>query len=480
MIKLACAFQCDEVKNTSYYKGSCCTIRDFNPTIENDQIIEGLNTTKINKIVFINFKYGNIPQKIFQTNLLITDLNITNGDLQNIQKNAFINAGALNFLIFTQNKIKELNETSFHGAKYLYKIDLRENLITSIDATAFHGLEFLSYLYLDSNRLETIDSNVFQPVKRLFKLTLSNNRIKLVHPNIVYGCYKLDHLDLSKNLISGRLVLQNKYNEICLINVAENRINSFELVAENCVTTRKLQLTVIARNNDLNNVTVSNNYNLSYLNVYDNQIESINFIVKDHCNISYINIGKNPLSTHHASVGLKNLENLKYLNLSLNNFNNLSTMFTNLPELEILDLSNVILVQPLELKSLQNLKNLEMLDMSNLNVNGVSQVDLKNAVKRVLPNLKCLKYNHTNGWICEAPHNDETFDSNERPMLINIKITSNDVPLWMKVSFISSIVVLVLVCIFAVCVRKQRQHPRQHQVINNINVGSTTTELEML
>lgn len=415
-----------------------------------------------------------IPERIFEINPRVMDLNITSGNVQFIQKNAFVNAQSLNFLTLLENRIKELPGNTFTGAKLLYTLDLRQNRITFIDGKAFYDLEFLSYLYLDENQLEIIDSNVFQPLKRLFKLTLSNNRIKSVHPNMVYGCYKLDHLDLSRNLLSEKMVLQNKFNEIRLINIADNRINDFELSAENSVAAKALQLTLIARNNELRNVTVSSNYNLSYLNLYDNRLESITFIVKDHCNISYINIGKNPLRT---PVPLKhNFRNLKYLNMTMNNFNNLSNnAFAQLPELQILDLSNVVLAQPMQLKSLEHLNKLEMLDVSNVYLNE-SQSELRDILKKILPNLKCLKYNFTNGWVCQIPLNDGTLDWDDRAMNINIEINSREVPMWMKFSFVSSIGILVLVCVLGLCIRRKR-----HQVINNINVGgSTATELEML
>lgn len=472
LIQTSQAFKCEEFMKSSNYKGSCCTLIDFNP-YKSDYSIEIFNSTRITKVRFVNFQYKVIPEKIFEMNDGIMEMNLTKGNLESIQTNAFVNAGHLNFLMLSNNRLRGLKELSFEGARYLYKLDLKENFISEIDPMAFQGLEFLSYLYLDSNKIETIDSKTFQPLKRLFKLTLSNNQIKLLNPNTVYMCFKLDHLDLSKNLLTGTITLQNRYNELSFLNIAENLINSFEIFAESSIKARKLQLTIIGRNNKLSNITVSNNYNLSYLNLYDNQIGSIRFIIKDHCNVSHINIGKNPLNTQEVSDWFGQLRKLKYLNMSLVKLKNLSdTAFVDLPNLQILDISNVNLKQPFDLSSLKYLKNLEVLDMSNVYIIGMNMGNIERDIKHFLPNLKCFKYNNTNGWICNTPFDENELIVNE----IRLNLNSNSIPIWTKVSIGGSCIVIVLICIFGIWIRKRKEH----QIINNINIGSTTTELELL
>ncbi|XP_044259139.1 protein artichoke-like [Tribolium madens] len=270
--------------------------------------------------------------------------------------------------------IHEIYHNAFSDLEsYLSRLSLKNNKLSSIEDYYFKGLH-LTYLDLSFNNISNINENSFIDCGTLETLILKNNFLSELPPNLFKrSLTSLTHLDISFNQI---LSLDNQIF-FSLNSLFELRINNNYL-------------------NDLDKNILSENRNLAYLYINNNQFRgfhnlnlptlSITFINASHNTINFFNFSSNIniRTLDLSSNGITSTKNVSLANATVNRLlldnNNLEsthdTFFISFPLLSDFSLTNN------KLKQLnRNFKNTTKLVKVNLAKNYLRSSDLLNLPK---------------------------------------------------------------------------------------------------
>lgn len=330
-----------------------------------------------------------IPNSLFNQSTHVKALNFDRNYLTNLPSHAFTNTNILH-LILSNNYISEIDSDAFvtleNSLEYL---DFERNFITAIPH-AIMNLMNIRYLYFTSNQISSLE---FLP-STLRAISLSSNNFTRIPKEILANCSELTYLNMGYNQITfiepstfnkwgenlQTLLLRNNkignitygafagLNSLKEISLSYNDIHyvhplAFEEVAK---TLKILELSFSILNDDLqidmsnlnelmwlgldnNNLKILTNdslstlYELTYINLSFNRLESIPidlFIGGTHRNLEEIDLSYNVIGRVRQHT-FSSLQSLQTINLSSNKIKCLErSSFYNLPYLTLIDLSH--------------------------------------------------------------------------------------------------------------------------------------------
>eukprot|EP00729_Bicosta_minor_P011714 gene11714-5512_t len=135
---------------------------------------------------------------LFSKMTLLTDLDISDNMLSQLDASVFAGLSALNVLHLSGNALTTLDASVFAGLSALKELYLSGNALTTLDASVFAGLSALKELDLSSNALTELDASVFAGLSVVWNLDLANNALTELDASVFVGL-KLQSLDLGSN-----------------------------------------------------------------------------------------------------------------------------------------------------------------------------------------------------------------------------------------------------------------------------------------
>lgn len=370
--------QCDEIYRFEHIENNIyCTITDFiaDYTTQIDcDIHTPEQRDRIEVMKFYTSRLIYMPSTIFRNFRQIRDLDISNTEIVELQRNNFEEATRLIYFTASFNNITELDAATFRDVSTVYLVDLSHNQILTIDKLAFLGafslsrlllshnkittlhaevfkcLTNLDQLYLDHNQIEFIDSNLFAENKQLSKLSMEYNRLSVFDTTVFSSFHFIDELRLSGNQlthlntttfqltllgVSNNNLTELAVNRVQIIKAENNKINKMHIESMN--TTRELLLA----NNNLQNIdAIMELRSLEILDLSSNYIGSLNISTFMKLkNLTSLNLANTHLlnlnfGTFAAQTQLQSLD-LSYNNLRTINLDTFSPYFKNLDNLYI-------------------------------------------------------------------------------------------------------------------------------------------------
>lgn len=186
------------------------------------------------------------------------------------------------------NQLAKLDSKVFSRCNNIEKLIFNKNGIVNIDEKTFEGLENMKFLDLSFNGISAFPSQTFLNTKKLATLKLSHNIMNSYSLLWLLNFSSLEILDLSHNeLIYMSFGVLEKHASL-----QELHLNSNKLIDITSTTNKILpRLNYLnLSNNKLTCLDLIHLENVQYLDISENDIESINFSPK----------GKNLLGDFHA------------------------------------------------------------------------------------------------------------------------------------------------------------------------------------
>lgn len=142
---------------------------------------------------------GYIPTSIFTRLSYLHELDISYGQINEINSFAFGNLTQLTKIILANNQIRYLLPYAFANHVDLVEIDLEQNQIVDIDKLAFVNVPNLASLNLSKNNISQLHDDVFTELRKLLDLRLESNAITALTREMFKGLGNLRTLRLSYN-----------------------------------------------------------------------------------------------------------------------------------------------------------------------------------------------------------------------------------------------------------------------------------------
>ncbi|EAT40677.1 AAEL007618-PA [Aedes aegypti] len=198
------------------------------------------------KRLHLQFDGPRLPEGIFRTLTMLTELKIVNGQLEHIQDDLFSNQ------------------------KQLRTLDLSGNQLTVLQGSIFHRLNVLEHLEINDNHLNAISRNIFSMSNKLRNISLNRNQFTKIpaHPSDISPFNHLtflEKIELESNSLTEigswanhatLAVLQLSYNSIRQLNIntiprnlhhlnlAYNKIEHIDVDEETLVNRQDLLLSL--------------------------------------------------------------------------------------------------------------------------------------------------------------------------------------------------------------------------------------------
>ncbi|XP_061721111.1 transforming growth factor beta activator LRRC32-like [Cydia pomonella] len=173
----------------------------FNPELEFDVSLlkKTVNLAKL-------FISGTKPVSMLVTfenvkGLLITTLEMTHLNIQNISSLMLFNLQRLETLVLSNNAVSALNIGALSNLRSLKQLDLSYNNLNYIQPGTFKDNTYLKVLNISHNKLLEITHGIFQGLLNVEVIDLSFNKIKDLHRSRFYDVEHLDTLIVDNNEI---------------------------------------------------------------------------------------------------------------------------------------------------------------------------------------------------------------------------------------------------------------------------------------
>lgn len=160
----------------------------------------------IRKMNFRNCHFLEIEKDFFnEFNDLIREFNISDVELQKLERKTFQNARKLQKLIASNNKLTEIPAQLFANSPSISYLDFSNNTIDRIDPLAFENVNNLQILNLSKNHLTELPANFVNKTIQIDTLDLSTNKIQRIDQLAFENINILVTLNLSHNEIGDKL-----------------------------------------------------------------------------------------------------------------------------------------------------------------------------------------------------------------------------------------------------------------------------------
>jgi hypothetical protein len=118
---------------------------------------------------------------------------------RNLHYNIFSTALLLENLTLEKGTLENISESAFAGLNQLKKLHISENQIKVLPTRVFHWLLNLEELFLDFNKLNVLGKDLFKKNLKLKILLLNNNQIFAIHPEVALDNEVLLNVNLTNN-----------------------------------------------------------------------------------------------------------------------------------------------------------------------------------------------------------------------------------------------------------------------------------------
>lgn len=339
----------------SVYSGIYCTVSNFHAeyTTQVDCDVYPLERHHVKVVRFSNSKMIYIPHGMFRYFPNIREFDISNSQIESIQRNfegaknlvfliisnnnitelgasLFVDAPTLTVVDFSYNRIKTINKFAFAEARSLSRLVFSHNNISELNERLFKDLRFLDQIFLDYNQIETIPIDLFSSNVLLQKIILNNNRIAVLSCHHYGGLKYLDTLHLADNRLA-------EFDPTCLDSTLDslnlNGNNLTKLVIRNVVSLQ-------AANNSIQEVIIVNSgETLKSLYISNNSLLNIQNITSQLVNLETLDVSFNTVGKLNITTFAK-LSKLTKLDLERTGISQLDYgTFSNQRELIFLDVS---------------------------------------------------------------------------------------------------------------------------------------------
>ncbi|MFC7443644.1 DUF7619 domain-containing protein [Mesoflavibacter profundi] len=267
----------------------------------NNNMLSSIDLTSVINLEELTIYANSLTSLNVSNNSNLKDLTAYGNSLNSINLNG---ASAIEYLSVSDNQLSSLDLSSNVN---LIEMNCNFNLLTAIN---FGNLSQLTYLNVSNNLLQNLNINNLIVLEDLYA---TNNQLNFLD---VSGNNFLDRLFLNYNSFSDINSIINNTNSITLLNVSDNQIVSLDVTGNSSIT--KLYL-----NNNLLNDFTSNN-TVEWLELKNNQFVSLDLsenneslsriVLSDNSNLSYINL-KNSFNNNFFYIDsyntYQNLSNLE-------------------------------------------------------------------------------------------------------------------------------------------------------------------------
>ncbi|KFB46219.1 hypothetical protein ZHAS_00014225 [Anopheles sinensis] len=357
-------YTCDTSATYSGYYGYSRENATFNNVYINASLSYRLDCeyAQYKKFVkFLNSTIDEVPKKLFDTFQSLTNVILSNCDIQQINRYSMERATYLQQLDLSLNALEEVKSYAFTGASSLVTLNLSNNRITTIEPTAFYTLPALQILYLNGNKLRLLDSSLFSQLVALRHLFLNKNELEVIEGKPFEANTKLQYLRLQDNRIS--VVDDTVFDTSSLLTVSLSNNSLKKLNLQNA-----RMKTVLVSNNSLEELYLSPW--IETLMAENNRITQIRGDRSANMSIELLKLENNSLSSIEA---INWMRSLKVLDLTNNKLGSLAIdSFAKLTKLEQLRLERTD-VTGLQHGTFAQQELLQWLDLSN---NNLDQFDL--------------------------------------------------------------------------------------------------------
>ena len=151
----------------------------------------------------------NMPKDLKQTfpNLIeitkkLTKLYVSGAQMR-LTADVFAGADTLEMIDLSDGDLKEIDSRAFYGATRLKKLNLSGNKLTSLPRDLFPQRNAVKEINLANNQITQLSRSTFKSLQHVKKLDLSNNRITALDSAIFADMIHLDELDLTGNPIGS-------------------------------------------------------------------------------------------------------------------------------------------------------------------------------------------------------------------------------------------------------------------------------------
>lgn len=134
-------------------------------------------TRKLTKL-YISGRPLRLTSDIFSQADELEMIDLSNGEITEIESRTFYETQRLRRLNLSQNKIKNLPRDMFAAGNSLKELDLSNNQIDRINRGSFGNLQHLKKLDLRNNRLTNLSGPIFADLINLQELDLTGNPIR--------------------------------------------------------------------------------------------------------------------------------------------------------------------------------------------------------------------------------------------------------------------------------------------------------------
>lgn len=183
----------------------------------------------VDSVINLRINYSKIPfflTEMFTTFPNLRAIEITNGGLQQIRSNDFLNGQNLESIYMQYNNLKVLDGGIFAGLSKLQKLSLGKNEIERVDGNAFSGLTSLRLLYLQENRIRRLHRNTFNSLRELRDLNMRANYLTRISSLLFNNNPQVGVIMMDSNQIAAidedfleklpRLAVLNLLNNRCV------------------------------------------------------------------------------------------------------------------------------------------------------------------------------------------------------------------------------------------------------------------------
>lgn len=125
------------------------------------------------------------------------------GQQMKLTADVFDGAEDIEMINLSDGDLKEIEPRAFYGAKMLRKLDLSGNQLTYLPRDVFPQGNQVKELDVSNNQISRLFRSTFKNLRSLKKLDLSNNKIKELNAAVFADLENLEEIDLSGNPIEN-------------------------------------------------------------------------------------------------------------------------------------------------------------------------------------------------------------------------------------------------------------------------------------
>ena len=141
-------------------------------------------------------------------------LDLSNNEIDSIDRDSFKDLNNLEFLKLSSNQIETIDSNLFKSLDTLWQLRINGNQIKFLDEKIFDILRNIREISLDNNKIVTIPSNLLQHNFKLEEIRLGGNKIETISPTMFDHLYNLNYVGLKRNVCVNDFFYFLRFNEM--------------------------------------------------------------------------------------------------------------------------------------------------------------------------------------------------------------------------------------------------------------------------